>query len=110
MPIERGKGVDQPAMRAATDLLARGDWLHVFPESRVVFDGRLGPLRYIYPPRSVSLFGLMHQHCLISYLCVFLRSFDEQVGCGPSIMQRCSAAELQRPLPPRPALLSRGYG
>lgn len=32
LPVERGKGMNQPGMRAAAARLAAGDWVHVFPE------------------------------------------------------------------------------
>ena len=41
LPIERGHGLQQPAMQTAAELLARGDWVHVFPEGRVGYSGRL---------------------------------------------------------------------
>ena len=45
LPIKRGGGVEQPAMRTAANLLARGDWVHVFPEGRVSKNGELGGMR-----------------------------------------------------------------
>lgn len=45
LAIKRGGGVDQPAMRTAANLLARGDWVHLFPEGRVSKTGTLGPMR-----------------------------------------------------------------
>lgn len=41
LPIERGRGLQQPAMQTAARLLGRGDWVHVFPEGRVGYSGRL---------------------------------------------------------------------
>ena len=41
LPIERGHGPQQPAMQTAAELLAHGDWVHVFPEGRVGYSGRL---------------------------------------------------------------------
>jgi 1-acyl-sn-glycerol-3-phosphate acyltransferase len=41
-PVERG-GADRDAMRAAKDVLARGDCLLMFPEGTRSLDGRLGP-------------------------------------------------------------------
>jgi len=46
LPVDRGAGVDQPALRVAARQLARGDWVHLFPEGRIHFDGRLGPFRW----------------------------------------------------------------
>lgn len=46
LPVERGKGMDQPGMRAAEQRLAAGDWVHIFPEGTRSPDGRsLGKLR-----------------------------------------------------------------
>ncbi|CAK0739091.1 hypothetical protein CVIRNUC_001135 [Coccomyxa viridis] len=46
LPIERGQGLGQPAMQTAAQLLARGDWVHLFPEGRVSFSGRLQACRW----------------------------------------------------------------
>lgn len=46
LPIERGQGLQQPAMQTAARLLARGDWVHVFPEGRVGYSGRLQPCKW----------------------------------------------------------------
>ncbi|KXZ50554.1 hypothetical protein GPECTOR_16g729 [Gonium pectorale] len=46
LPVERGKGVHQPIVSVAALTLAGGQWVHVFPEGRINFDGRLGPLRW----------------------------------------------------------------
>ena len=46
LPIERGQGLQQPAMQTAAQLLAHGDWVHLFPEGRVGFSGRLQPCKW----------------------------------------------------------------
>jgi len=38
LPIRRGEGITQPAMEMALDLMAGGQWLHVFPEGKVCPD------------------------------------------------------------------------
>ncbi len=46
LPIERGKGVHQPCMDAAVELLDSGEWMHIFPEGRRSRTGRIQtPLR-----------------------------------------------------------------
>jgi monolysocardiolipin acyltransferase len=46
LPVERGKGLDQPGMRAAENRLAAGDWVHIFPEgTRSPNGSAMGPLR-----------------------------------------------------------------
>jgi len=35
LPTDRGRGVFQPALDAALDRLAAGDWVHLFPEGYV---------------------------------------------------------------------------
>lgn len=46
LPIERGAGLDQPGVLAAERRLARGDWVHIFPEgTRAADPGRLGIVR-----------------------------------------------------------------
>ncbi|TGZ61997.1 hypothetical protein CRM22_007679 [Opisthorchis felineus] len=34
--ISKGGGVDQPSMNFSLDLLNRGDWIHVFPQGRII--------------------------------------------------------------------------
>ncbi|GIL41921.1 hypothetical protein Vafri_16 [Volvox africanus] len=47
LPVERGKaGVHQPVVSLASVALASGQWVHVFPEGRINYDGKLGPLRW----------------------------------------------------------------
>ncbi|CAG9466934.1 unnamed protein product [Pedinophyceae sp. YPF-701] len=47
LPVERGGGIMQPVIRIATERLAAGDWVHVFPEGKIQYDGRLArPLRW----------------------------------------------------------------
>ena len=44
--MQRGGGLSQPILRTVAGEVARGRWAHVFPEGRVVYEGRLGPLRW----------------------------------------------------------------
>ncbi|KAK9831538.1 hypothetical protein WJX81_006941 [Elliptochloris bilobata] len=46
LPVERGAGLAQPAVALAGRLAAAGDWLHLFPEGRVGYTGRLAPCRW----------------------------------------------------------------
>ena len=46
LPIERGQGLEQPAMKAMTQKLASGDWIHVFPEGKVSKTQTLGPMKW----------------------------------------------------------------
>ncbi len=46
LAIERGKGLNQPVMRVAAQRVARGDWLHVFPEGRVGYAGTMGAFKW----------------------------------------------------------------
>ncbi|PSC70805.1 phosphate acyltransferase [Micractinium conductrix] len=46
LPIERGGGPDQPIMRTVASEVARGRWVHIFPEGRVNHTGQMGPLRW----------------------------------------------------------------
>ncbi|KAL6774096.1 PGA6 [Auxenochlorella protothecoides x Auxenochlorella symbiontica] len=46
LPIERGVGLDQLSLRSMGRAVGRGDWLHLFPESRVNYTGTLGTLRW----------------------------------------------------------------
>jgi monolysocardiolipin acyltransferase len=41
LPIWRGGGVDQPLLLDVARRVAKGDWVHVFPEGRVLQSGRL---------------------------------------------------------------------
>ncbi len=46
LPVERGRGMGQPGMRAAHARLAAGDWVHIFPEGTRSRDGSaMGPVR-----------------------------------------------------------------
>lgn len=45
-PLQRGGGIDQPIMRTVAAEIARGHWVHVFPEGKVTYTGTLGPLRW----------------------------------------------------------------
>ena len=48
LPIERGAGLYQPVMNVVAQAIARGDWVHVFPEGKIHFnDGEsVGPLKW----------------------------------------------------------------
>ena len=46
LPIDRGLGLQQPAMQTAAGLLAGGDWVHLFPEGRVGYSGRMQPCKW----------------------------------------------------------------
>ena len=48
LPIERGKGLYQPVMGVVARAVARGEWVHVFPEGRIHFNNgsSLGELRW----------------------------------------------------------------
>jgi monolysocardiolipin acyltransferase len=46
LPIERGKGPLQPVMRVTAGELSRGGWVHLFPEGRINYTGKLGHLRW----------------------------------------------------------------
>lgn len=46
LPVDRGAGLDQLSMRGVGRAVGRGDWLHIFPEGRVVYTGTLGALRW----------------------------------------------------------------
>ena len=39
LPVERGRGMDQPGMRAAEQRLNAGEWVHIFPEGTRSADG-----------------------------------------------------------------------
>lgn len=42
LPIKRGGGIDQPALKALATKLAAGKWVHFFPEGHVYQFGRIG--------------------------------------------------------------------
>ena len=46
IPIVRGWGVDQPAMRFLQDKLDRGGWVNIFPEGKVAVCDTISPLRW----------------------------------------------------------------
>jgi Acyltransferase len=47
LPVTRGGGLEQPSLHImARQLAIHGDWLHVFPEGRISYDGRVGDLRW----------------------------------------------------------------
>lgn len=46
LPVERGRGMQQPGMKAAEAKLAAGEWVHIFPEGTRSTDGtRMGPIK-----------------------------------------------------------------
>ena len=46
LPVDRGKGLEQPVMRVVTARAARGEWIHLFPEGRVGYTGHLAPCKW----------------------------------------------------------------
>ena len=46
LPVVRGAGLKQPVLDKVSELLQRGDWVHVFPEGGIVRTGSLGPLKW----------------------------------------------------------------
>lgn len=46
LPIVRGAGVHQHVLKVAASATARGDWVHVFPEGRINFSGKMGPFKW----------------------------------------------------------------
>lgn len=69
LPTRRGEGLLQPSMQEALRLLGRGEWIHVFPEGRVVPDSaalrtrlKWGVGRLILEsPRAPLLLPIVHQ-------------------------------------------------
>mmetsp|Transcript_23392 Transcript_23392/g.64909 ORF Transcript_23392/g.64909 Transcript_23392/m.64909 type:complete len:282 (-) Transcript_23392:199-1044(-) len=45
LPVDRKGGVHQPTMQVVGELLGKGDWVHLFPEGRVSFSGKMIPFR-----------------------------------------------------------------
>ena len=45
LPIDRAGGIDQPIMHLVAEKAAQGDWVHVFPEAKIGYSGRLQPLK-----------------------------------------------------------------
>jgi len=46
LPIERGQGVGQPIMHVVASEVGKGSWVHVFPEGRINYNGKIGQLRW----------------------------------------------------------------
>ena len=46
MPIGRGEGFDQPIVSRMAERLVAGDWVHVFPEGKVVQHGSIERLKW----------------------------------------------------------------
>jgi len=46
IPIVRGAGLNQEGVHMAIDRLNKGDWVHMFPEGKVVKGGKLHKLRW----------------------------------------------------------------
>lgn len=46
LPIARGQGPEQPIMHVAAREVAKGGWLHLFPEGKINYTGYLGTLRW----------------------------------------------------------------
>ena len=45
--MARGGGLEQPSLALLAKRLGQhGDWLHVFPEGRISYDGKLADLRW----------------------------------------------------------------
>lgn len=54
LPVERGSSVHQPVIGTAARLLARGDWLHVFPEGKVQPAGDVGAFRQVRTAATIG--------------------------------------------------------
>lgn len=46
LPIERGQGIDQEIMKVAAQKASEGDWVHVFPEAKIGYTGKLQTLKW----------------------------------------------------------------
>ncbi|KAL7673877.1 hypothetical protein ACOME3_000157 [Neoechinorhynchus agilis] len=46
MAVKRGEGLQQKSMMRALELLGRCEWLHMFPEGKVVNDKKIGRLKW----------------------------------------------------------------
>lgn len=46
IPIDRGLGLNQKAMHVAAAQAASGKWVHIFPEGKVIYGGKLGPCKW----------------------------------------------------------------
>ncbi|KAG9403466.1 hypothetical protein AC1031_006105 [Aphanomyces cochlioides] len=42
LPVKRGAGVDHPFLRDLFEKVQQGDWVHIFPEGKIVQGGALG--------------------------------------------------------------------
>lgn len=99
LPVDRGRGVHQPSMRVATELLARGDWLHVFPEARVVFDGRMGPLRWGVGHLLCNAVAMQSASAPYPVVLPFFHSGMGRVMPRNAKVPRVRGAETERPHP-----------
>ena len=70
MPVERGGGIEQPNLQVlAKHIGSSGGWLHVFPEGRISYDGKLADLRW----------GIGRM------VCDSMRYGDGRCGCTPTV-------------------------
>ena len=70
LPIDRGEGLHQPIMATAARRVAMGDWLHIFPEGRVNYSGKLGACKW-----GVG-----------KLICDAVRDGGRCAACGPAVL------------------------